>query len=83
MDSIDVAEKKLSGRCLECGERLPQHTNRCPVNPASQITRHISHIMTGIEQKMKQAQDLIESNKLDIAEVQDLLDKIKQDRKDV
>ena len=49
MDAVDKAQIVLEGRCLECKERLPEHSKDCSQHPwktVMQILRNLKNKLT-------------------------------------
>jgi len=73
---MEQVQTILEGRCLECAERLPHHTIRCPLNPHSQLSAGISRIQQNIDNKLEQLTTLLNENKISVEEFQDLIEKL-------
>ena len=73
---MEQVQTILEGRCLECAERLPNHTIRCPLNPQSQLSAGIARIQQGLDDKIEQITTLLNENKISVEEFEDLIRKI-------
>lgn len=73
---MDRVQTILEGRCLECAERLPAHTIRCPLNPSAKLSAGIARIQQNIDNKLEQLTTLLNENKISVEEFEDLIQKI-------
>jgi len=76
-DNMARVQTILEGKCLECAERLPYHTIRCPLNPAKQISEAVGRLQTELESKLQLVRETIESGKATADEIMDLIEQIK------
>ena len=78
-DEIDVVQRVLEGRCWLCNIELPDHTVDCKLNPNRDVLDKLTNIQVHIDAKLQTVKRMIDSNKINIDELAELLDHIKFD----
>ena len=76
-DEIDIVQRVLEGRCWLCNIELPEHTVDCKLNPNRDVLDKLTNIQVHIDDKLQTVKKMIDSNKIDIDELSELLEQIK------
>lgn len=51
MDEVDRVQLKLEGRCVECKERLPNHSRECSQHPWRTVLGALNKLKTQLIKK--------------------------------
>jgi hypothetical protein len=76
-DEIDVVQRVLEGRCWLCNIELPDHTVDCKLNPNREVLDKLTNIQVNIDAKLQTVKRMIDSNQVNIDELEQLLQEIK------
>lgn len=75
-DNIDRVQKKLEGRCLECAEYLPEHTQQCVLHPLHALSMKLGSLSQASKAILEQSQQIVEQNTDQLAEIKHMIDTI-------
>ena len=67
----EIVQRKLEGRCVDCGDMLPWHTIHCPLNPSVQISKSLKIIEEEIEKANNTRFENIQLKAVTITELMD------------
>lgn len=77
-NDINNAQTILEGRCVECGKRLPDHQATCVHSPHYTLSDKLKHIALHIDTVMTELEGKVEENQEMLEEINDLIIKLKQ-----
>ena len=61
MNDIEIVQKILEGRCLECDRILPEHEASCSDYPVNILTKKMSSVKHFVSERQQRIKDIIES----------------------
>lgn len=61
VNDIEIVQKILEGRCLECDRILPEHEATCSDYPVNILTNKMSSIKHFVSERQQRIKDIIES----------------------
>lgn len=80
MTDIDVVQRVLEGRCIQCSEVLPKHDLDCELHPARTVTEKLQRLNDELTKKLDNLKILIDENKITVDELIDMIDEITANR---